>query len=83
MHSIWAGPAGPVPGPKRRRYKNSCRSAESTPGKFLRIIGGDAELKAGAGTRLLALSKGHERTAEAVERKIAASKNGEEDSAAD
>lgn len=57
--------------------------AESTPGKSLRIIADDAELKAGAGMRLLALSKGRERTAEAVERKIAASKNGEEDSAAD
>ena len=42
--------------------------AEITPGRALRILADDAELKAGAGMRLLALSPARDRTAEAAER---------------
>ncbi|MFX0544608.1 cation:proton antiporter [Roseovarius sp. S1116L3] len=47
--------------------------AEVTPGRALRILAADAELKAGAGMRMLALSPGRDRTGEAAER------NGEND----
>ncbi|MFX0540355.1 cation:proton antiporter [Roseovarius sp. S4756] len=47
--------------------------AEVTPDRALRILAADAELKAGAGMRLLALSPGRDRTSEAAER------NGEND----
>ncbi|HEY9039413.1 MAG TPA: sodium:proton antiporter [Roseovarius sp.] len=42
--------------------------AELTPGRNMRIIAGDAEIKAGPGMRLLALSPARERAAEAAER---------------
>jgi hypothetical protein len=42
--------------------------AEITPGRNLRILAADAELKAGEGQRLLALSPGRDRTNEAAER---------------
>jgi NhaP-type Na+/H+ or K+/H+ antiporter len=42
--------------------------AEVTPGRALRIIAGDAEIKAEPGMRLLALSPGRERAADAAER---------------
>ncbi len=47
--------------------------AEVTPGRALRIVAADAELKAGAGMRMLALSPGRDRTVEPAER------NGEND----
>ncbi|WP_113912696.1 cation:proton antiporter [Roseovarius dicentrarchi] len=43
--------------------------AELTPGRSMRIIAGDASIKAGPGMRLLALSARRERAAEAAERK--------------
>ncbi|PVA11502.1 sodium:proton exchanger [Pelagivirga sediminicola] len=43
--------------------------AELTPGRNMRIIAGDAEIKAGPGMRLLALSPARERAADSAERK--------------
>ncbi len=42
--------------------------AEITPGRSMRILAANAELKAGPGMRLLALSPGRDRTNEAAER---------------
>lgn len=60
----------------REDNPDSIPLAESIPGKSLRIIAGEAELKAEPGTRLLALSKGRERGGEAAGRNGAEAKNG-------
>ncbi|WP_281967943.1 cation:proton antiporter [Roseovarius nanhaiticus] len=60
----------------REDNPDSIPLAEVTPGRALRILAADAEIKAGPGMRILALSPARDRTVEAAER------NGEGDAEA-